>query len=147
MSRNLNRATLAPTDLRLLIQAGCLLTVVRLGLWFLPFPTLQRLLDAFGRTHAAQRGVPALPVEKIGWIVSAASRCIPRATCLTQALVAKTLLCRYGHTARMCIGVAMSHTNRLDAHAWVESNGQIIVGGSGSRSRYKPLSSPEKPTQ
>ncbi|MCB0213695.1 MAG: lasso peptide biosynthesis B2 protein [Anaerolineae bacterium] len=68
------------------------------------------------------------------------SRYVFRATCLTQALSALILLRRYGHPATLKIGVALHEAKQFEAHAWVESQGLIVVGGTTSElSRFTPL--------
>jgi hypothetical protein len=37
--------------------------------------------------------------------------------------------------------VAKNAHNQLQAHAWVESEGKIVIGGADSASQYKKLSS------
>jgi hypothetical protein len=54
---------------------------------------------------------------------------VPRATCLTQALATMILLGQEGHHSRMFIGVSRGEGQRMDAHAWVECSGEVIVGG------------------
>jgi hypothetical protein len=78
-------------------------------------------------------------VERIAWAVSVTRRYVPAATCLTQALVTKFLLDRYGHHAIMRIGVRRSDSGLFQAHAWVESNGKVVIGGSESLKHYIPL--------
>jgi len=63
---------------------------------------------------------------------------VPAASCLTQALAAHLLLCRRGLTPQLHIGVAKDQRDRLIAHAWVESEGRIVVGGTDLQ-RYTPL--------
>ena len=57
---------------------------------------------------------------------------MPAATCLTQALVTKLWLARTGHHATVRIGVARSDGGELQAHAWVENSGTVVIGGSES---------------
>ncbi len=69
-----------------------------------------------------------------------ASRYVPAATCLTQSLATKVLLSRQGHQASVRIGVARSEAGQFQAHAWVESNGRVVIGGPESHlKRYTPL--------
>lgn len=75
----------------------------------------------------------------IGWAVATAARRIPAATCLTQALAAQYLLRRRGLEADLRIGVARAAGEPLEAHAWVESRGQVVVGGVARP--YTPLPS------
>jgi hypothetical protein len=37
------------------------------------------------------------------------------------------------------IGVKRPENGKLDAHAWVESEGRVIVGQLGDLSRFSPL--------
>jgi hypothetical protein len=54
--------------------------------------------------------------------------------------VTKLLLGRVGYDASVRIGVARSDTGEFQAHAWVESGGEIVIGGSeSSLQRYTPL--------
>jgi hypothetical protein len=68
---------------------------------------------------------------------------VPGATCLSQALAAQTLFLRQGYPAELHIGVAKNETGQLEAHAWVESEGQVVIGDLQNLSRYTPLPSLE----
>lgn len=124
----------APVERRLLLQAWLLLGLIRVTLWLLPLRIVHRLL-ARQKPAAAQASI-----EQIGWAVTIASVYLPFATCLPQALVAQMLLRRHGYPADLRIGVARDGDGRLEAHAWVEAAGQIVIGGSASAlARYTPL--------
>ena len=69
--------------------------------------------------------------ERIAWAVAVASEYVPNATCLTQALAALVLLQREGYGTCLRIGVARSAEGQFEAHAWLERDGRILVGGSG----------------
>jgi len=60
-----------------------------------------------------------------------AQRVIPRSTCLPQALAAESLLTRGGLPAVLQIGIMKTADGKLAAHAWVESDGRIVVGDLG----------------
>ncbi|NLG50448.1 MAG: lasso peptide biosynthesis B2 protein [Chloroflexi bacterium] len=129
---------LPATRRRLFIQAARWLVVVRLGLWVLPFRKLQPLV-------ARLRGVPRGPVDaavmrEVAWAVQAASRYVPAATCLTQALTGQILLQRRGYPAQVEIGVAKDESGQFMAHAWLRCDGVVLIGGSAaSLRRYTPL--------
>lgn len=126
--------TLSPGERGLLIQAWLLLAAIRVALWLLPFRVVHQWLSR------VQASASRFPIERIGWAVAVASVYIPFATCLPQALTALALLRRHGHAADLKIGVARDANGRLEAHAWVESAGQIVIGGSASAvARYTPL--------
>lgn len=132
--------TFAPADRRLLLTAAFSLVMVRMGLWVLPFGVLRRLLERLmRRTRPCRRA--ALPsAMRISWAVEVASRTVPgTGRCLTKALTAHMLLRRAGYPSRLCIGVARKGERRLGAHAWVESESKVLVGGRGA-SHYVALS-------
>ena len=60
--------------------------------------------------------------------MSHARRVVPAATCLPQALAAEALLTRGGLPADLRIGVMKEASGKLLAHAWVESDGRVVVG-------------------
>lgn len=129
---------LASAEQRLLIWAIVLVGAIRLGLGLLSFRTLHRLLARLPGGHPADKP-HHLSVERIGWAVAVASQVVPGSrTCLIRALAAQTLLERAGFPARFHIGVAKGEGGQLEAHAWVESQDRIVIGGGGL-SRYTPL--------
>ncbi|HEX9631371.1 MAG TPA: lasso peptide biosynthesis B2 protein [Gemmatimonadales bacterium] len=139
MGRIRKFATLPPAERRLLLHATAWLAFVRLGLWLVPVRLLRRLAGRLAPRRAARRSAVRPPKERIVWAVSTASRVVPRATCLTQALATQALLDRYGYTTQLRIGVAKSDTGALEAHAWVECDGQILVGNLRTIDRFVPL--------
>ena len=111
-----------------------MVAVCRLGLWLLPFETLRRLVEKVAVARGSGWSKPAEGARA----VRIAARWIPRASCLVQALALRILLARTGHSARLHIGVALDG-RKFDAHAWVETEEGILIGGSESRERYTPL--------
>jgi hypothetical protein len=111
----------------LFIKAWTLLGIIRLGLSLLPFIALKNLLRVIGPSIA--RADEQLSEDQLVWAVSTASRFIPKATCLAQALALQLFLQRTGHQARLHIGVEEAEKGALQAHAWVESEGRILIGG------------------
>lgn len=117
-------------DRKLLIKAGALLWAVRLGLWVLPFQRLQDLLSLKARRPIAATTSELVSAQEIARSVKRMSRYVPTATCLAQALVTVTMLQEAGLAATLRIGVARSKSGELEAHAWVESNDRVIIGGT-----------------
>ena len=129
---------LSASDRRFLLKVLLAVWVVRLMLSLLPFRKVRELLTKFATTN--RNTAEQFPLEHVAWAVSRASRFVPAASCLTQALVTKLFLGRLGHPATVRIGVARSEAGELQAHAWVESRGKIVIGGSQrSLQRYTPL--------
>lgn len=102
------------------------LGAARLVTWVLPFAVGRRLL--VGRRRAATSTVTR---DQVRWAMAHAQRVVPRATCLPQALAAESLLTRAGLPADLQIGVMKTASGKLTAHAWVESDGRIVVGDLG----------------
>jgi len=83
-------------------------------------------------------------LDMIAWAVTRASQYFPGAnTCLVQALAAQILLSRRGIPARLRLGVFKDDGDDLKAHAWVETNGIIVIGGEEIE-QYTPLTSSEE---
>ena len=75
----------------------------------------------------------------IARMVDVAARRGPyKASCLKQALVAWWLLARRRIPSDIKIGVSKT-AREFDAHAWVELEGRVLIGGLGSKSRFKPI--------
>jgi len=128
---------LTPANLPLLASAGVVVVLVRVSLWLVPSRFLLRRVSRM----VAGAPLPAEPtpaVRQIGWAVRAVSRRVPRASCLTQALATQILLARRGYSSHLRIGVARDADTGFAAHAWVEIDGDVLVGGAGS-SRYHVL--------
>jgi len=66
---------------------------------------------------------------RIAWAITVAARCIPGSKCLVQAIAGRNLLARCGVRSTIHIGVAKDSRNWLSAHAWVEAEGQTVIGG------------------
>jgi hypothetical protein len=116
----------------LLIKASILVWAIRIGLCILPF----RALHSVSARGPAMTKLANPSEERIVWAVKAASVYVPRATCLTQAVTARILLSMYGYGADLRIGVARE-SGRLKAHAWLEKEGKVLIGGSTCD--YRPL--------
>lgn len=117
-------------DRKILVKAAALLCAVRIGLWILPFHTLRDLLRKRRHSPTTTNLTDSAMVQKITRGVQVTSRYVPAATCLAKALVTVALLEEAGLPACLRIGVARSEEGKLEAHAWVESNGLVIIGGS-----------------
>ena len=111
--------------LALALKALAIVVPVRVALWVLPFRTVHRVVASRARRPAGRYSM-----QQIVWAIGAASRRVPRATCLTQAFAAALMLAANGHEATLRVGVAKDDDGRLRAHAWIESNGETILGDS-----------------
>jgi hypothetical protein len=126
------------SDQRLLITSAALLATIRLGLWLIPFQLLRRMLGKFNRTTRTATAADDVVLSKIVWAVSVLGSRLP-GSCLTQALATQLLLGRWGRPTTLRIGVALDEEGAFMAHAWLENDGKIIIGGAQSRSRFSLL--------
>ena len=127
---------LSRLERRLAMKGIVLVALVRLGLWLMPFRTIQRVCAYYGQPSG--RG-SAGGTHEIVWAVRLASRYVPRATCLVQALATQILLGRHGHAGQVHIGVALDEKLGFRAHAWVESQGEVLIGGLEELDGYAPM--------
>jgi hypothetical protein len=140
MTKYLRRLRGLPArERRLLVEAAFLLWAIRLALWFVPLRLLRRGM-ALSNSRAKAGRPDRDCIRRVAWAVRTASRFTPSATCLTQALAAEALLRRMGQLAALRIGVAKGEGRPLQAHAWVEGEGGVIVGASADISNYTVLS-------
>jgi hypothetical protein len=140
--RVLRKFTCLPSaDRRLLVTAALVMGLVGVALRLVSFKKLLHLTEEF--SHTTSQGQNPLPPssERITWAIAAVSRRIPLfSRCLTQAIAAKIILARCGYPALMRIGVSRNENGRLEAHAWVESQGAIVVGAP-TADHFVPLPS------
>ena len=108
-------------------EALAVLTLVRLGLSTLGLARLRRLALPDVMPHHPAAGTD--PIRMIR-AVRVASRVVPFASCLTQAQGAQIMLARHGVETTVCLGVRDAADGELAAHAWLNSDGEIVLGGS-----------------
>ena len=133
---------LKSSDRQLLFATFALLGAIRLGLWLLPFPTWCRLLARVMQAKVNLQQAEPTSISKVVWAVSIASRYMPGGVkCLVRALTTQVLLNRQGHAAELRLGVAKGQGGQLEAHAWVESQGQVVIGSLSNLSSFTPLPS------
>jgi Transglutaminase-like superfamily len=134
MSRLNRLRSLTGDERRLLLGAVLLSVVIRVALLIMPFRTVRRALAPW--RSLGRRGPGCASLDDIGNAVITAGRHVPGSTCLTEALVGETLLYRRGFPARLCLG-ATRDGDTLRAHAWVVSEGTIVIGEHADA--YTPL--------
>lgn len=130
-------------DYRLLAEATVLLLLVRLGVWILPFATLRRLID---RLRLPKRRSKSDGVARLAWAVAVVARRLPSTTCLVQALAAEVMLRHRGYTPALRLGVRgrADDVKLIEAHAWLECGGTVVVGQVENLADYSMLSPPRR---
>ena len=66
--------------------------------------------------------------NRIAWLAKRASNFVPGATCLVQALAGKVIFGLYSYEPTIVIGVKKGDLGDIHSHAWLEYDGQIIIG-------------------
>jgi hypothetical protein len=134
---------LSTTERWFLIKVALLLEAIKLTMWLLPFRVLRRLVDWAASVPVGVRRSDRFSAESIGRAVQTASRHVPsEKTCLVQALATQVLLVRRDHPAILHIGVLKANGGTFQAHAWVECEGKVVIGGY-ELERYTPLTTLE----
>lgn len=131
---------------RAYLQALALSWAVKGGLTFLPFRTVRGLLERLATRGVSSQGEDdETATERIVWAVRTANRRVPGTTCLVRAMTTQVLLRRRGIPASLRIGVAKDDVGGFRAHAWLESGGRVLIGGSDPLlSRYEVLAAREE---
>lgn len=89
-------------------------------------------------TGPQDRRDPDAP-RRIGWAIGLASRIVPwRADCLVQAMAASAWLRKLGYAPQFRLGLLPADRDQTDlvAHAWLELDGKVIVGGEDAGEQY-----------
>ena len=124
---------------RLVLQAMAQVLVVRATLRVLPFALAVGLLNRWMGFRVRKPHPPERVEASVAAIERVARGLFPRNPCLTSAVAAHLLRRRNGEPATLRIGIRRGSEDRLEAHAWVELHGRIVVGGADSPSSYVAL--------
>lgn len=126
------------SERRTFLRASVLLVIARISVALLPFATVFRIVDG---TRARRR--PDFTEKKVSSMVSAVKAVgnglFPKNPCLPQALVVHWYLRRLDRQTDLRFSVRKGPTGRFDAHAWVESDGTIVIGGEILPQGFVPL--------
>ncbi len=128
MTRLSKFIALAASERRVVLEALASVVVMRLATWTMPFARVRALADRM-RSRGVHAGSDKPPRERIAWAVNAAANVVPAGSnCLVRALAAEMMLDRYGYPAELRFGVANPAAGEFKAHAWLESDGAVVIG-------------------
>ena len=132
---------LSASDWFLILRAAFWFAVVELGLCAFQFRALIDFLHQKSPLDERTFSQESSTAQRAAYCVELVSRLHPLdPTCLKKALVLYALLTRRGFDVRLFIGAAKTKGSELDYHAWLEHQGQVILGGQGQE-RYATLCS------
>lgn len=133
-------AALPARDQILVATATGLVALMRVALIVIPFPRVKALVERGAPERSDFEPHEMDELRRIVWAVGAtARRLLGDKPCLTQALVAQWLLARRGFATTLQVGVKKADDGALLAHAWLERDGEVIIGGADSPHRYVTL--------
>ncbi|MBZ5628074.1 MAG: lasso peptide biosynthesis B2 protein [Acidobacteriia bacterium] len=112
---------------RLLAEAFFRLVAASLLLRLLPSSRVCRTWTDRKSVRRSQHN--ACSAEEICRAVTTASRYVRGVNCLPQSIVGRAMLLRAGYPAEIRLGVAKMPPG-FEAHAWVYSEGLVMLGGS-----------------
>jgi hypothetical protein len=114
-------------DRLLFVQVWLLLLAVDLALRVAPFRKVRRWIESSGpKKKTAKEEQTEAVVRRTGDFVDRAARHhLYEMTCLRRSLALQWLLSRRGLETRLQFGVRRENGN-LQAHAWLEHEGQVI---------------------
>jgi hypothetical protein len=125
------------SDQKLLSLAVLRLTAVSFAVRLVPFAVWRGRLENRATPPPSTRGGASL--DQIIWAVTVAGRYVPGANCLVRALVARSMLWQAGHAAHLRLGVSVQPQRPFQAHAWLENQGGVVLGGAETVPHYTPL--------
>src|SRR5271155_3249781 len=120
------------SDQRLLMRAVLAVVGAKLAIRSLRLPAARAAVKRLERPGWLERlgwTVTAARADRIVWAVETAGGAIPgMRNCLVQAVAAEAMLIRAGHPCELRIGAAKNGPRELIAHAWLESEGRVLIG-------------------
>lgn len=127
-----------------LVHALLWIPATRAALAFLPWRWVSAAFDR----PVVRPGPPDWDRARASvWAIDAvARRFLPRRPCLTQALVGQRALGRLGVETDLRIGAVRDDRGVFVAHAWIEHNGKVVLGGTDSTRRYSPFRAINSPS-
>lgn len=120
---------------RLLLESVFFIVLATLAVGLLPFSKLQR----WSSRRPSGAKMKSDLESQISWAIGSAGRLVPASTCLAQALAAQVIMRRHGYDPVIRVGVCKGKTGEFGAHAWVESGGKVVAGGSESLEKYDEI--------
>ena len=132
------------TEWRLLIRVAVLIACIRLGLQVLSFKRTSALVKRTSNPRVNKDELSFQERRRLIWAVrSLSKRMLSTKPCLTQSLALLWLLRRRGEDVQVQIGVRKNDAGEFAAHAWVEKEGSVLIGGKMSPANYALLKGAE----
>lgn len=116
--------------LPLLAEAAIALVAARVMVALVPMGRLVKGLSHADPPQAGPGSAVTGAPSAVAWAVGRATRLLPwTSTCLMRGLAGQWMLARRGIASTLHFGVAKAGEGAMAAHAWLEAEGAIILGG------------------
>ena len=104
--------------------------MVRISLRLLPFKTLHRFIQMLERkAKGIEHGNDTYQADILWAINRTGENLFGDNACLPLALAGQIQLNLHGFPAHTRLGVQKTLNGEIKAHAWVECNGKVVIGG------------------
>jgi hypothetical protein len=85
---------------------------------------------ARGSSHVTEKRNHSRTIERVAFAIPRMGARVPwHSTCLVQAIAAQHWLKRNGIRSSISLGARKHSGEAIDAHAWLEAEGRLVVGG------------------
>ena len=119
---------------KLLFKIYIFIWIVRLRLWFTSYAKTKVWSEKKINAYFATFQEKVFKEQILLQFINTASRLIPKASCLTKALAGHTILKFFNCQNDLYIGVKINSNSDFEAHAWLQKDQTILLGGDFSSS-------------
>ena len=128
------------SDRWLLAQSMFWLIFIKLGLYVFRFQTLCEMLTKAAKKSFIKGDPDQGRLDSVVWAIGKSSRLLPgEVNCLPKALAAQVMLSQRGYDVEVVIGARRNDRRQLNAHAWIEYQGKVIIGDVDDLAQFAPL--------
>ena len=133
--------TLDVGEISALVPATLQMVVARAALRAFPLRKVLERVDLPIQCVSDHAPLNVRTLRRIRAIERVGHGLFPKNPCLTQAIVVQRLLRKKGYASDLRIGVRKGHGQPLEAHAWVEYRGAVVIGARGLSEEHTRLPS------
>jgi hypothetical protein len=138
IARAVSKRRISAADWRLLACVRVMQAVALAAVTWAPIPAVRRRLARLRPVALACAG--SVSERRVLWAIDTSARWhAATSTCLARALAADWLLGSVDAPLTIVIGVTRPGGGGMHAHAWVERDGCVILGGADARQAYLPF--------
>jgi hypothetical protein len=117
----------------LLAEAMLYLLLARLALRFLPYRTLELIMNRLPKQPAVQGEKRERILKEVKWAVGRAARFLPGKTvCFPRGIAAQAMLRQHGIGVTLFYGATTETDCGLVSHVWVQDGKQAVTGCSAA---------------